>query len=202
MALENILIQQWQLVHLRNQMSLVGQEPVLFNKSIRENIAYGAISNVDAPISEQIAPPTNEEIEAAARMANIHDFIVSLPDGYDTSVGEKGGQISGGQKQRIAIARALIKKPKILLLDEATSALDSESEKLVQAALDSASKNRTTIVIAHRLSTIQDADWIFVVRNGQVVEQGKHNDLLQLGGFYRDLVHQQRLGKEESQKEK
>jgi ATP-binding cassette subfamily B (MDR/TAP) protein 1 len=136
---------------------------------------------------------SNEEIEAAARMANIHDLIMSLPDKYETKVGERGGQLSGGQKQRVAIARALISNPRLLLLDEATSALDSESEKVVQEALDRAAKGRTTIVIAHRLSTIQDADLICVVKDGVVAESGKHGDLVQQKGLYYELVNEQSL---------
>jgi ATP-binding cassette subfamily B (MDR/TAP) protein 1 len=182
-SLDKTDVQQWELQYLRQQMALVGQEPVLFNISIRDSIAYGAVSGTG----------TNEEIEGVARMANIHEFIMSLPDGYDTLVGEKGGQLSGGQKQRIAIARALMRKPKLLLLDEATSALDSESEKVVQTALDAASKGRTTLVIAHRLSTIQNADHIFVVRNGTVIEHGKHFELLDKRGSYYELVNQQNL---------
>eukprot|EP01117_Protostelium_nocturnum_P020650 TRINITY_DN93_c0_g1_i2.p1 TRINITY_DN93_c0_g1~~TRINITY_DN93_c0_g1_i2.p1 ORF type:complete len:1279 (-),score=509.25 TRINITY_DN93_c0_g1_i2:186-4022(-) len=168
---------------LRSHMALVGQEPVLFDMSIGENIKYGS-DNLDA---------TQEEVEEVARMSNIHSFISELPDGYNTRVGDKGSQLSGGQKQRIAIARALIRKPKILLLDEATSALDSESEKLVQEALDKAVEGRTTITIAHRLSTIQNADLICVVKEGKVVESGKHFDLLALNGVYKDLVDQQDL---------
>ncbi|KAI9227630.1 MAG: ABC transporter B family protein, partial [Piptocephalis tieghemiana] len=168
---------------LRANIAAVGQEPILFDMSIRENIAYGKIGG----------EATEEEIIQAAKGANIHTFVSNLPDGYDTRVGERGGQLSGGQKQRVAIARALIRNPRLLLLDEATSALDSESEKIVQDALDRASKDRTTITIAHRLSTIQDADLIVVVKDGQVREQGKHQELLALRGLYHKLVQQQSL---------
>lgn len=149
---------------LRNQIGVVGQEPVLFNMSIKDNIRYGCPEESDA---------TQEEIETAAIHANAHGFITKLPRGYDTCVGERGAQLSGGQKQRIAIARALLKHPKILLLDEATSALDTESERAVQKALDEARKGRTTIIVAHRLSTIRHADRILVMNNG-VVEVFTH----------------------------
>lgn len=165
---------QW----LRAQMGIVSQEPILFDCSISENIAYGDNSR----------EVSFEEIQDAAKEANIHNFIESLPNGYNTSVGDKGTQLSGGQKQRIAIARALVRKPKLLLLDEATSALDTESEKVVQEALDKARKGRTCIVIAHRLSTIQNANKIAVIQNGQVVEQGTHQELLEQKGVYFTLV--------------
>ncbi|GAA5912585.1 hypothetical protein JCM5296_000742 [Sporobolomyces johnsonii] len=171
----------------RRAISLVSQEPTLYAGTIRFNITLGA--HVPA---EQV---TQEEVERACKQANIHDFVMSLPDGYDTQVGGKGAQLSGGQKQRIAIARALVRDPKILLLDEATSALDSESEKVVQTALDQAAKNRTTIAIAHRLSSIQNADIIFVLKDGKVAERGTHFELLAKKGIYFELVAQQSLEK-------
>lgn len=167
---------------LRNNMALVGQEPVLFKGTLAENIAWGSDEAV-----------THEQVVEAAKMANIHDFIDSLPDKYETQAGTRGSKLSGGQKQRIAIARALIRKPKLLLLDEATSALDSESEKKIQAVLDMARHGRTVITIAHRLSTIQDADCIAVVNGGRVIEQGTHQELLSLNGMYSELVKAQDL---------
>uniref|UniRef100_W5N0E5 ATP-binding cassette sub-family B member 5 n=1 Tax=Lepisosteus oculatus TaxID=7918 RepID=W5N0E5_LEPOC len=169
------------LAWLRAQLGLVSQEPILFDCSIAENIQYGDCSR---EVSQQ-------EIEEAAKRANIHNFILSLPQQYNTKVGDKGAQLSGGQKQRIAIARALVRKPKVLLLDEATSALDTESEKIVQQALDEARQGRTCIVIAHRLSTIQNADIIAVIRDGQVVEQGTHSELMARQGAYSALVNAQ-----------
>ncbi|CAF3763845.1 unnamed protein product [Rotaria socialis] len=163
----------------RSQIGIVSQEPVLFDMSIKENIAYGDNSRDDIPM---------EEIIAAAQNANIHDFIQTLPDGYETNCGAKGAQLSGGQKQRIAIARALVRNPKILLFDEATSALDSENEKIVQEALDLAQQNRTSITIAHRLSTIQNADIICVLHNGVIVESGTHEELIALQGRYYHLA--------------
>ncbi|CAF1283654.1 unnamed protein product, partial [Rotaria sp. Silwood1] len=159
----------------RSQIGIVSQEPVLFDMSIRENIAYGDNSRTNIPL---------DEIIEAAINANIHDFIQLLPYGYETNCGPKGTQLSGGQKQRIAIARALLRNPKILLLDEATSALDTESEKIVQQALDRAQQNRTSITIAHRLSTIQNADLICVLHNGAIVESGNHEELLARNGRY------------------
>ncbi|NXL16344.1 MDR1 protein, partial [Setophaga kirtlandii] len=166
---------QW----LRSRLGLVSQEPILFDCSIAENIQYGDNSRV----------VTQEEIEEAAKAANIHAFIEKLPEKYNTRVGEKGTQLSGGQKQRIAIARALVRNPAVLLLDEATSALDTESEKIVQKALDDARQGRTCIVIAHRLSTVQTADVIVVIQNGRVVEQGTHSQLLAKEGHYYALVN-------------
>ncbi|ELP90276.1 P-glycoprotein, partial [Entamoeba invadens IP1] len=167
---------------LREQIGLVGQEPVLFAQSVIDNIKNGMPDDCEI---------TNEQIFNAAKMANAHEFISALPEGYNTLVGDRGSQLSGGQKQRIAIARALIRNPKILLLDEATSALDSESEKIVQSALDNAAKGRTTLVIAHRLSTIQNADKICVIMRGKVAEEGTHEQLMALKGFYYTLAMQQ-----------
>ncbi|KAK5445100.1 hypothetical protein LTS15_010191 [Exophiala xenobiotica] len=167
----------------RSHVALVSQEPILYHGTIRENILLGASSET----SEQ-------SLYQACRDANIYDFIISLPYGFDTMVGTKGVLLSGGQKQRISIARALMRNPSILLLDEATSALDSESEKIVQAALNQASQGRTTIAIAHRLSTIQDADHIYVLENGAIAEQGTHKSLMSAGGRYAELVSLQRLG--------
>ncbi|XP_039378223.1 ATP-dependent translocase ABCB1-like [Mauremys reevesii] len=168
---------QW----LRSKLGIVSQEPILFDCSIAENIQYGDNSRV----------VSQEEVEEAAKAANIHTFIENLPEKYNTRVGDKGAQLSGGQKQRIAIARALVRKPAVLLLDEATSALDTESEKIVQKALDDARKGRTCIIIAHRLTTVQNADVIAVIHNGKVVEQGTHSQLLAKEGHYYALVNAQ-----------
>ncbi|XP_073272255.1 ABC transporter B family member 9-like [Primulina huaijiensis] len=176
--LDGVDIRRFKLYWLRQQMGLVSQEPVLFNDTIRANIAYGKQSEV-----------TEEEIIQATKSANAHNFISGLPQGYETNVGERGVQLSGGQKQRIAIARAILKDPKILLLDEATSALDTESERIVQDALDKVVVNRTTIVVAHRLSTIIGADTIAVVKNGVIAEKGRHDTLMKIqDGIYASLV--------------
>lgn len=169
----------------RSFIALVSQEPTLYQGTIRENVLLGA-DRQDVPDSE---------IEFACQEANIYDFIMSLPDGFSTIVGSKGSMLSGGQKQRIAIARALLRDPKVLLLDEATSALDSESEHVVQAALDKAAKGRTTIAVAHRLSTIQKADIIYVFDQGVIVESGGHQELMARGGRYSELVNLQSLGR-------
>ncbi|MBA0772578.1 hypothetical protein Gotri_007925 [Gossypium trilobum] len=177
-TIDGVEIQTLQLKWLRQQMGLVSQEPILFNETIRANIAYGKGGNA-----------TEAEILAASELANAHKFISSLQQGYDTLVGERGVQLSGGQKQRVAIARAIVKSPKILLLDEATSALDAESERVVQDALDKIMVDRTTVVVAHRLSTIKNADVIAVVKNGVIVEKGKHDTLINIkDGFYASLV--------------
>ncbi|CAL5097082.1 unnamed protein product [Urochloa decumbens] len=175
---DGVDIQKFQLRWLRQQMGLVSQEPSLFNDTIRANIAYGKEGQA-----------TESDVVAAARLANAHKFISSLHQGYDTVVGERGAQLSGGQKQRVAIARAIVKDPKILLLDEATSALDAESERIVQDALEKVMVNRTTVIVAHRLSTIQGADVIAVVKNGMIIEKGRHDTLINIeGGAYASLV--------------
>nr|CAB3473981.1 unnamed protein product [Digitaria exilis] len=177
-SLDGVEIKSLKVSWLRDQMGLVGQEPVLFNDTIRANITYGKSGEV-----------TEEEVMAVAKAANAHEFISGLPQGYDTVVGEKGIQLSGGQKQRVAIARAIIKDPKILLLDEATSALDAESERIVQDALDRVMVSRTTVVVAHRLSTIKGADMIAVLKEGKIVEKGRHEALMRIkGGAYASLV--------------
>lgn len=182
---------------LRQQISLVSQEPTLFSTTIYENIKHGLIGtrweNADAEIQREL-------ITNAARMANAHDFVTSLPEGYETNVGDRGFLLSGGQKQRIAIARAIVSDPKILLLDEATSALDTKSEGVVQAALDVAARGRTTIVIAHRLSTIKTADNIVVMSQGSIVEQGTHDQLLERRGAYFTLVEAQRISAEREER--
>ncbi|KAL8165277.1 UNVERIFIED_CONTAM: Multidrug resistance protein 1 [Gekko kuhli] len=167
---------------LRENIGIVNQEPILFATTIADNIRYGREDVTDA------------EIEEATKEANAYDFISKLPDKFNTMVGERGAQLSGGQKQRIAIARALVRNPKILLLDEATSALDTQSESIVQTALDKARTGRTTIVIAHRLSTIRTADVIAGFDKGVLVEQGTHNELMEYKGVYYDLVMQQSFG--------
>ncbi|KAF8895324.1 P-loop containing nucleoside triphosphate hydrolase protein [Infundibulicybe gibba] len=185
--LDNERITDLNIQEYRKQMALVSQEPTLYAGTIRFNILLGAIK----PESEV----TQEEIETACRHANILDFIQELPEGFNTEVGGKGSQLSGGQKQRIAIARALLRNPKVLLLDEATSALDSNSEKIVQEALDQAAKGRTTIAIAHRLSTIQNADRIYFIKEGRVSESGTHDQLLNKRGDYFEFVQLQALSK-------
>ena len=171
-CIDGIDIRTVRVHSLREQLAMVPQDTILFSASIYENILYGRL---DA---------TREEVMEAAKAANAHDFILQMPGGYETQIGERGCQLSGGQRQRIAIARAILKNPRILILDEATSALDAESERLVQDALDKLMVGRTTFVIAHRLSTIQRADSILVLEKGRMVECGSHNDLLDAGGLY------------------
>ncbi|WP_276389926.1 ABC transporter ATP-binding protein [Eudoraea chungangensis] len=167
---------------VRNLMGLVTQDSILFNDTVKNNLGLGKEG------------ASLEEIIRAAKIANAHDFIMELPNGYDTNIGDSGNKLSGGQKQRLSIARAVLKNPPIMIMDEATSALDTESEKLVQDALENMMKNRTSIVIAHRLSTVQKADNIVVLQKGKIVEQGSHSELLQNNGVYKNLVEMQSLG--------
>lgn len=166
---------------LRSLMGNVNQEAILFNDSFFNNIAFG------------VEKATQQEVEQAAKIANAHEFIVNTEHGYDTMIGDRGCRLSGGQRQRLSIARAILKNPPVLILDEATSALDSESEMLVQEALERLMKNRTTLVIAHRLSTIRNADMICVLHDGQIVETGKHDELIALNGYYKRLVDMQNM---------
>ncbi len=168
-------IRELDRVALRKNIGLVQQDVFLFNGTIRENIAYGNFA------------ATDEEIIEAAKKANIHDYILSLPEGYDTNVGERGIKLSGGQKQRVSIARAFLKNPPILILDEATSALDNATETLIQKSLQDLSKGRTTLVVAHRLSTVKNADEIIVITADGVEERGTHEELLKSGGLYAEL---------------
>ncbi|KAE8382088.1 P-loop containing nucleoside triphosphate hydrolase protein [Aspergillus bertholletiae] len=186
-------LQNLNLRWLRQQISLVSQEPILFGTTIYKNIQHGLIGT---KFENEPDEKVRELIENAARMANAHDFISALPEGYETNVGQRGFLLSGGQKQRIAIARAIVSDPKILLLDEATSALDTKSEGVVQAALDKAAEGRTTIVIAHRLSTIKTAHNIVVLVDGRIVEQGTHDELVDRKGTYNNLVEAQRIKEE------
>jgi subfamily B ATP-binding cassette protein MsbA len=173
--IDNIPVTSYSLHDLREQIGIVSQESILFNASIRENIAFG------------MPDATLEEIVDAARVANAHEFIERMENGYDTNIGERGSKLSGGQKQRISIARAVLKNPNILILDEATSALDTESEKLVQDALDQLMKDRTVLIIAHRLSTVRKADEIIVLSHGKIIERGNHETLISLKGTYFNL---------------
>ncbi|MBN1647632.1 MAG: ABC transporter ATP-binding protein [Spirochaetales bacterium] len=166
---------------LREQIGIVQQDVFLFDSTVRENIMYGNI-NAD-----------EEELVRACRMANIHDFIMSLPEGFETEVGERGVKLSGGQKQRVSIARVFLKNPPILIFDEATSSLDNESEMLIQEAMVRLIKNRTTIIIAHRLSTVKNADAIFAMKDGRIIEQGSHSELLAKGGYYAALYERQKF---------
>jgi subfamily B ATP-binding cassette protein MsbA len=174
-------VRQLKIKELRALMGIVTQESILFNDTIAANIAFG------------MEQPNRDRIIEAARVANAHEFIMALENGYDTVIGDRGARLSGGQRQRLSIARAVFKNPPILILDEATSALDTESEKLVQEALAHLMENRTSIVVAHRLSTIQHADLIVVLEKGEITELGTHEALMQSSGSYRRLIEMQQL---------
>lgn len=175
LTFDDVHIKDASIFEVRQQIGIVSQESILFNTTVRENIAFGKPNASD------------EEIIQAAKIANAHEFIVNLENGYNTGIGERGNKLSGGQKQRLSIARAVLKNPQILILDEATSALDTESEKLVQEALDNLMRDRTSLVIAHRLSTIKKADMIIVLSKGEIKERGTHDELMQLKGMYYNL---------------
>ncbi|MDE6422487.1 MAG: ABC transporter ATP-binding protein/permease, partial [Muribaculaceae bacterium] len=174
-------VKDYKVSELRSLMGNVNQEAILFNDTFFNNIAFGTPN------------ATMEQVEAAAKIANAYDFIMATPDGFNTMVGDRGGRLSGGQRQRISIARAVLKNPPILILDEATSALDTESERLVQEALERLMRDRTTLVVAHRLSTIANADLICVMHDGRIVERGTHDELIALNGHYRRLVEMQQV---------
>jgi ATP-binding cassette, subfamily B, bacterial MsbA len=181
LMIDDVNIKEYSLHGLRSQMSVVTQEPVLFNDTIAANISLG------------MPEASRAEIEEAAKVANAHEFIIRKENGYDTNIGDRGSKLSGGERQRVTIARALLKNPPILILDEATSSLDTESEKLVQDAINNMMQNRTCVVIAHRLSTIRHADEIVVLQKGLIVERGTHDELVNHGGYYRRLVEMQEI---------
>jgi ATP-binding cassette, subfamily B, bacterial MsbA len=181
LLIDGVGIKNYALTSVRNLMSIVTQEPILFNDTIASNIALGKPG------------ATLAEIEAAAKIANAHSFIIQKEEGYNTNIGDRGSKLSGGERQRLTIARAVLKNPPILILDEATSSLDTESERLVQDAINNLMTNRTSIVIAHRLSTIRHADEIIVLQKGEIVERGTHDSLLLQNGFYKKLVDMQEV---------
>ena len=179
--IDGVDVKDMQTASLRKLIGVVSQDSILFNDTIKNNLLIG---KPDA---------TDEELITAAKIANAYEFINDLPEGFDTNIGDAGSKLSGGQKQRLSIARAVLKNPPIMVLDEATSALDTESERLVQNALENMMKHRTSIVIAHRLSTIQNADLIVVMQKGRIVEQGTHTELIQKNGMYKRLVEMQTI---------
>ena len=177
--IDGVNIKKYTRHDLRSLMGNVNQEAILFNDTFYNNIAFG------------VETATLEQVIEAAKIANAHDFIMATENGYETNIGDRGSKLSGGQRQRVSIARAILKNPPILILDEATSALDTESEKMVQEALENLMLNRTTLVVAHRLSTIKRADEICVLHEGEIVERGKHDDLIALEGYYKRLCDMQ-----------
>ncbi len=181
-CIDGVDIRDFKLEDLRSLMGNVNQDPILFNDSVLNNIAFG---------EEQV---DKEALLRASQIAHVDEFVSTMPEAYESNIGDRGTKLSGGQRQRLSIARAIYKNPPILILDEATSALDTTSERLVQSALDSLMHDRTTIVVAHRLSTIIDADVICVLHEGRIVEQGKHSELLALNGYYTNLYNMQLSG--------
>ena len=179
--IDGVDVKDMQTASLRKLIGVVSQDSILFNDTIKNNLLIG---KPDA---------TDEELITAAKIANAYEFINDLPEGFETNIGDAGSKLSGGQKQRLSIARAVLKNPPIMVLDEATSALDTESERLVQNALENMMKHRTSIVIAHRLSTIQNADLIVVMQKGRIIEQGTHTELIQKNGMYKRLVEMQTI---------
>jgi subfamily B ATP-binding cassette protein MsbA len=191
--IDGVSVKDMKIISLRSLMGIVTQESILFNDTVFNNIAFGCPTPT-LPKGEGVSPPlgeTEERVIAAAKIANAHEFIMQMPEKYQTNIGDRGSKLSGGQRQRIAIARAVLKNPPILILDEATSALDSESERLVQDALNNLMKSRTSVIIAHRLSTIQHADEIIVLQKGEIAERGTHNELLSRNGVYKKLYDMQ-----------
>lgn len=180
-TIDGVDLRNYYLTSIREHLGAVSQDVILFNDTIKENIVLGKLGASD------------EEIIAAAKVANAHEFIMQTPDGYDTNIGDRGAKLSGGQRQRLSIARAILKNPDILILDEATSALDTQSEKVVQEALNSLLKGRTSLVVAHRLSTIQNADKIIVVDDGEIIETGSHEELIAKNGAYKKLIDIQKF---------
>ncbi len=181
LLIDGVNIKEYKIYDLRRLIGMVSQEPILFNDTLYNNITLGT------------GGATEEQVADAARVANAHEFILRKKDGYQTFAGDRGNRLSGGERQRITIARAVLKNPPILILDEATSSLDTESERIVQDAINQLMKNRTCIVIAHRLSTVQHADEIIVLNQGEIVERGSHEELMQTEGTYRKLVTMQQL---------